>query len=173
MATRKPLAAYLKKDPTGVHEGFAEFIEKQTGHTVPVGDVALVQRLYPLYLKSPAVAKARAAEKAAREKEAREREEAKAARLKARLDKIEAQRRALLDALGIEEEQESKPASVLPFPKPKAVKAAEETEPEATEPEEPETVEVTLSDDEFVETGDGDDDWGDEAASDESDEEDW
>lgn len=161
MATRLPNKAYLSKDPTGVHEGFAEFIAKTTGHTVPVGDVALVQRLYPLYLKSPQVVKAREAEKAAREKEAREKQAAKEARLKERLATLEAQRRALLDQLGIEEEQESKPAPVLPFPKPKAVA---EPEPEDTEDDQP--VEVVLSTDSFEEPEqdpEADDDlWGDD-----------
>lgn len=161
MATRLPNKAYLSKDPTGVHEGFAEFIAKTTGHTVPVGDVALVQRLYPLYLKSPQVVKAREAEKAAREKEAREKQAAKEARLKERLATLEAQRRALLDQLGIEEEQESKPAPVLPFPKPKAVA---EPEPEDTEDDQP--VEVVLSNDSFEEPEqdpEADDDlWGDD-----------
>lgn len=161
MATRLPNKAYLSKDPTGVHEGFAEFIAKTTGHTVPVGDVALVQRLYPLYLKSPQVVKAREAEKAAREKEAREKQAAKEARLKERLATLEAQRRALLDQLGIEEEQESKPAPVLPFPKPKAVA---EPEPEDTEDDQP--VEVVLSTDSFEEPEQdpaADDDlWGDD-----------
>lgn len=153
MAARKPpLAGHLAMEPTPVHEGLTEFIAKQTGHTVPVGDVALVQRLYPLYLKSPAVAKAREAEKAAREAEREKKRQAKAARLQARLDAIEAERQRLLRELGIEAEQESKEGSVLPFPKPKAVA------PEVEEDEEDEgPVEIVLED--GFEDGDDDEEW--------------
>lgn len=106
MAARKPNAAYLKKAPTAVHSGFAEYIEKTTGHVVPIGDVALVQRLYPLYLKSPAVVKARDAEKAARDAEAAVKKAAKDAKLRERLAQIEEQRRDVLTKLGIDPEFE-------------------------------------------------------------------
>lgn len=162
MATRLPNKAYLTKDPTGVHEGFAEFIAKTTGHTVPVGDVALVQRLYPLYLKSPQVVKAREAEKAAREKAEQEKAERKRQRAQARLEALEEQRQRLLAELGIDAEQESKPAPVLPFPKPVAVP---EPEPEDDDTEEG-PVEVVLSNDSFEEPEqdpEADDDlWGDD-----------
>lgn len=161
MASRLPNKAYLTKEPTGVHEGFAEFIAKTTGHTVPVGDVALVQRLYPVYLKSPQVVKAREAEKAARDKAEREKAEAKRQRARARLEALEAQRRKLLDELGIDGEQESQSAPVLPFPKPKVV-----AEPEPEDNEEAGPIEVVLSADSFEEPeqdpADDTDDWGDD-----------
>lgn len=176
MAARKPAnAAYLTKDPSEVHEGFAAYIAKTTGHEVPVGDVALVQRLYPIYLKTPEVVKAKEAAAARKEREAREREERKQQRLKDRLARIEEQRLALLAELG-EGSEEPEPEPVAAAPKKKtAAKARLKVVAEEPEPE-PEPVEVTLSDDEFVETGGDDsadeDDW-DAGPSDESDEEDW
>lgn len=177
MAARKPVnAAYLAKDPSEVHEGFAAYIAKTTGHEVPVGDVALVQRLYPIYLKTPEVVKAKEAAAARKEREAREREERKQQRLKDRLARIEEQRLALLAELGEgSEEPEAEPEPVAAAPKKTAAKARLKVVAEEPEPE-PEPVEVTLSDDEFVETGGDDsadeDDW-DAGPSDESDEEDW
>jgi hypothetical protein len=102
MATRRTHAAYLKKEPSKVQGEFAAWIEKTTGHVVPAGDVALVQRLYPLYLKSDEVVKAREAAAAQREKEARAAEAAKVAKKREKLARIEAERAKLLADLGIE-----------------------------------------------------------------------
>lgn len=159
--TRKklPHKAILDKEPSALHESLAEFIASTTGHSVPVGEVALVQRLYPLYLKSPAVQRAKEAERVAREEAARKKQEAKEARLRERLAAIEAQRRELLDALGIDGEQEGQDAPVLPFPKPKAV-----AEPENED--EDETIIVTLSDDGFEEPDTQDDDGFEDVAND-------
>ena len=102
MATRPKHAAYLKKDPSPVQTEFAVWIEKVTGHVVPVGDVALVQRLYPLYLKTPEVVKAREAAAVARKKEEEERAARVLAKKKARLAAIEAERQRLAAELGVE-----------------------------------------------------------------------
>lgn len=171
MATpRRSNSAVVKKSPTPVHEAFAAYIEKTTGHTVPVGDVALVQRLYPLYLKSPAVVKAKEAEAERKAEEAARKKAEKDARLRERLAKIEEQRQALLSALNIEDEQESKEGgTVMPFPKPKAVEPVEDED----EDDEPEVL-VLSAEDEFEEADeDSDDEDEDEWDTDDDDEEDF
>lgn len=95
-------AAYLKKTPSEVHNGFAEYITSTTGEEVSAETVSLVQRLYPLYLKSPAVVRAKEAAAAAKAEEAARKKAEKDARLKERLAKIEEQRAKLLADLGIE-----------------------------------------------------------------------
>lgn len=153
---KRPNASYLKKTPSEVHEGFAAYITETTGMEVDAGLVALVQRLYPVYLKSPAVVEARAAEKAAREAEAARKAAEKEARLKERLAKIEEQRQRVLAELGLDDVTEPPALSVVP----------DEEEPE---------VEVTESEDEVVvlsEESDEDEElWDDD--EDESDEEDF
>jgi hypothetical protein len=154
MATRRPNAGLLKVEPSEGHKALAEFIEKTTGHTVPVGEVALVQRAYPLYLKSPSVVKAREAEAAAKAKAAEDKEKAKQDRLRARLEAIEAQRAKLLRDLGIETDDETGPTAL------------------SVVADEPEGATLTLGDDspvaedEFIDltpdADEGDDDWGDD-----------
>jgi hypothetical protein len=116
MAARFPNKAYLAKQPSKVQSEFAAWIEKTTGHVVPEGDVALVQRLYPLYLKTPEVVKARDAATAEREKEAAAREqrvrEAKADRLR----KAEEQAARLRRELGIDTDDETGPAALSVVP---------------------------------------------------------
>lgn len=107
MPKKKPEHADLAlKKPTEVHEYFAAFINAAVGVEVDAETVALVQRAYPLYLKSPDVAAAREAEKAARAEQKAQAERVKEARLKARLAKIEAQRQKTLKALGLEPDAE-------------------------------------------------------------------
>lgn len=55
------------KPPTETHAGLAAFIAQEAGVNIPVEHVALVQRMYPAFLKSPAVTEAREARKAERE----------------------------------------------------------------------------------------------------------
>lgn len=160
--TKKPVnAGYLTKDPSESHVEFANFITRTTGEEVSPATVGLVQRLYPLYLKSPDVAKAREAERAAKAAEKAQKDAAKAARLKARLDKIEAQREKLLAALDLdplgepEDEEPIRFAESAPEPEPEV----EETEDEDDGEEESE--EVTVEDDE--------DEWGSEDDDDEED----
>jgi hypothetical protein len=182
MATRRPNAAYLKKPPSAVHEGFAEFIAKTTGVTVEAKVVGLVQRLYPLYLKRPAVQKAKEAERAEREAEARRKAEEKAARLRERLAKIEADRLRVLKELGVEDaedtpeddgeepEPEEEPA---PIKRARARKAAAKQEPQAEVIEAADRF-TTEDDDESADEVDLTDTSEDDLfEDDENDEEDW
>lgn len=191
MATRRPHAAYLKKPPTPVHEGFAEFITKGTGHEVDAQTVGLVQRLYPVYLKSPAVQKAKAAEQEERERAAREKAEAKAARLRDRLARIEEDRRKVLAELGLDEDLDTgetgdepdedvaveEPAAPAPAAKRSRAKAAAkavviEAEDRFTGDDDGDEVadEVTLGDDDGDEQ---DEQADDDLFEDDDDEEDW
>lgn len=183
MATRRPNAAYLKKPPSAVHEGFAEFIAKTTGVTVEAKVVGLVQRLYPLYLKSPAVQKAKEAERAEREAEAQRKAEEKAARLRERLAKIEADRLRVLKELGIEDADEDTPEDDGEEPEPeeepapvkraRARKAAAKQEPEAEVIEAADRF-TTEDDDESADEVDLTDTSEDDLfEDDENDEEDW
>lgn len=149
---------YVAMDPTDTHVGVSAYIEKTTGQTVPAETVALVQRLYPLYLKSPEVQKAKEAAEAAKAAEAAAKEAEKKRRLKERLAKIEAQRVKLLADLGQD-------VALAAVPEPEPVEEfldslpddepEPEPEPEVAEDGEPEAEEVTF--------GDGDeDDWDDE-----------
>lgn len=154
MPTRKPNAGFLKKEPSETHKAVAEYVTKTTGHAVSAGDVALVQRLYPLYLKSDEVVKAReAAEQQRREAEEKKRKE-KEDRLKARLREAEERAAKLRRELGLDTDDETVP--------PVAESSIDEDEEPADEP-----AVLTLSTDEpadeFVETSDedDDDDWGD------------
>lgn len=106
--------AYLSKDPNEVHIGLADYIVKTTGHTIPVGEVAVVLRLYPLYLKSPDVAAAKAAEKAERDRVKAIKDAEKRERLQVRLDKINADRAKLLADLGIEDDGFEEPEAIEP-----------------------------------------------------------
>jgi len=170
MPARREHAKVLKTEPSALHQGLAAYIEKTTGHTVPVGDVALVQRLYPKYLKSPAVVKQREEEAARKQREADEKAAQKRQRAQARLDALEEQRRRLLAELGIDGEQESQDAKVLDFPTPAEPEADDEDEDEG----EPETFTLE-AEDEFVEPesddedDEDDDDWGDDEDDDEED----
>lgn len=114
MPKSKPHAAYLKKAPSKVQAAFAKWIEQQTGHAVPEGDVALVQRLYPLYLQSDEVVKAREEAKAAKERAAEEKAAKVRQRDEAKLVALEQERHALLQRLGIEPEGEVPTLSVVP-----------------------------------------------------------
>lgn len=145
-ARKKPVnAGLLTKEPTEAHEGLAAYITKTTGREVDGATVALVQRAYPLYAKSPEVAKAREAEKAKREAEAARKQAEKEARLKERLAKIEEQRQRVLAELGLDDVSE-----------PPVLTVVEEPEPE----EEPE---VVIEDDEDEDVfADEDDDVDDE-----------
>lgn len=134
MATARPNAKYLKKTPTPVHEAFAEYIKKTTGHEISVGDVAVIQWLYPLYLKTPAVVKARESAKAARDAEKATKDEAKRTRQRERLAQIEAQRRKLLEDLGEDPDFEvSGDPESEESPKLAAAKAALHTVPDVDE----------------------------------------
>lgn len=162
--TKKPAnAAFLDKEPAASHQAFADFITETTGHLVPVGDVALIQRLYPLYLKSPAVQAVKRAEKEQREREAAARAAAKAERLKERLAAIEAQRRKLLDELGIDGQLEGQDAPVLSLVVP--------AETEGVEDDEPQTVVLAESEDDFVEAEEAEEDGDDDLWDDDGDEE--
>lgn len=114
MATRPKHAAYLKKAPSKVQSEFAAWIEKVTGHAVPAGDVALVQRLYPLYLKTPEVVKARKAAKQARDEEAAKKAEKVRKQKQERLVALEQQRHRLMQELGLEPEGEVPSLAVVP-----------------------------------------------------------
>jgi len=166
MATpRKPKrvnASYLKKDPSEVHEGFASYIEATTGTEVPAATVALVQRLYPLYLKSPAVVEAREKAKAEREAEEARKQAEKQRRVRERLAKIEAQRAKLLADLGLDEQNPEEPVSLSVVPDPEVENELAEVEDNADEESdgEPESEEVTLEDD--SEEDEDEDLWDDE-----------
>lgn len=183
MATpRKPKrvnASYLKKVPSEVHQAFAEYIFNTTGTEVNAEVVALVQRLYPLYLKSPAVVEAREKAKAEREAEAARKAAEKAQRVKERLAKLDEQRQKLLAELGLEGEPaeaevidaadrfETSDEDVDLSDDEPETEEAEDDEPE--DDDEPEAEEVTLPEDEDEED---DDLWEDEDDS-EDDEEDF
>lgn len=144
---RKPAnAALLDKEPAASHQALADFIASTTGHMVAVGDVALVQRVYPLYLKSPAVAAAKRAEKEQRERAAAERAAEKRRRAEERLAALNEQRRKLLDELGIDGELEGQDAPVLSL-----VPSETPDEVEEPEAEEPRTIVLAESEDDFVE----------------------
>lgn len=165
--TRKPRhinAAYLKKAPSEVHEGFAAYIEATTGQTVAADTVGLVQRLYPLYLKSPAVVEARERAKAEKEAEEARKRADRARRAKEKLLKVEAQRQKLLAELGLEDSDPN--AEVIeaadrfqqPEPDPEVeadLAAVEDNEDEPESDEEDSAEEVTLEDDD-------EDDWDDD-----------
>lgn len=149
-APRKPKrvnAAYLKKEPTETHQAFAEYIFNTTGQEVSNEIVALVQRLYPLFLKSPAVVEAREKAKAEREAEEARKQAEKQRRVRERLAKIEAQRAKLLADLGLDEGQDPEEPvnlSVVPEPDPEVEADLAEVEDNDGEPE---SDEVTLEDD--------------------------
>lgn len=101
---KKPAnAGLLKKDPTTVHEAVAVYIAETVGVEVDPATVALVQRVYPLYLKSPAVTAQKDAERRQREAEKAAKEAARQKKVKERLAKIELDRQRLLKQLGITE----------------------------------------------------------------------
>lgn len=156
MATRKKPVnfALTQKDATPDHEAFAEYIRTTTGVDIEAGAVAIIQRAYPLYLKSPEKVAAKEAERLAREAEKAEAEAKKQARLKARLDKIENERRAVLRSMGLlDEEEESEDedteeeAEVVPITKAKP-KVKVVLDPEPDEDEESEEEESAPWDDE-------------------------
>lgn len=157
MAARRPKnAALLKMEPTEQHTTLADFITSTTGQEVSAETVGLVQRAYPLYLKSPVVQKARAAEKARREKEAAAKAAEKRQKLQARLDRIEEQRKKLLSDLGIEEGAEVIEAEDRfrqPDPETEAADMAYDDGEEQTD-----EVDLTSEDDEELFTDDSDDD---------------
>jgi hypothetical protein len=162
MATRKPKppvnAEYAAKEPSEVHNAFSTFITTTTGVEVDARTVGLVQRLYPLFLKSPEVAEARNAAKAERESQRSQREAVKKAKLQRRLDKIEEERQRVLKSLGVTDA----PAALS--------LVGEEVDPEvdAEDGEEPEAEEVTLPEPEEVTE---DDEWDDDEPSGDEDEE--
>lgn len=158
MATRKPNAGLLKVEPTATHKALAEFIEKTTGHVTPSGDVALVQRAYPLFLKSPAVVKAREAEAEAKAAAEKTKAEAKEARLKERLAKVEADRQRLLKELGIETDDVTGPAITVGNPETEAAPAKVTLKVVEPAADPPEGVVAGDADDDFVETVSDDDD---------------
>ena len=168
---KKPVnAAYLKKAPNDGHVGLAAYITATTGEEMDAATVALVQRLYPLYLKSPAVVKAREAAEAAKAEEKARKEREKRERAQARLDRIEEQRRKLLAELGIEDEGGKVIDASTRFVDKGIVfgddaeDAEDSEEPEEVEAvvepdEEPETVEATLEDDEDWEEDEDEEDF--------------
>lgn len=165
MATKKKPAnaGVLKKSPSAVHESFADYITETTGVETDAATVALVQRLYPLYLKSPDVAAARAAEKAERDAAKSEREAAKKARLQARLDKIEAQRQKVLASMGLSGVSEVVDASE------RFTDGGGITFAQADDDDDEDDAEVEVVAGEIVPDDDEDEDWDD----DEDDEEDF
>lgn len=161
-------AGLLKQAPTSTHVALAEFITDTTGEAVGAETVALVQRAYPLYLKSPAVEAQKAAEKAEKERQAAERAAKRAAEIRARLEKIEAERAKILAQL---DKAEDEVDFVPPVPPTKV-------DPEITtkvvvddgDPDEDAEVEVTVADDEFVQADeDADDEFDAEEGSDDED----
>lgn len=142
---KKINAAYLKKDPSEVHQSFAQYIFNTTGTEVSNEIVALVQRLYPLFLKSPAVVEAREKAKAEREAEEARKQAEKQRRVRERLAKIEAQRAKLLADLGLDEQDPEEPVSLSVVPDPEVEADLAEVEDNADD--EPESDEVTLEDD--------------------------
>jgi hypothetical protein len=180
MAARFPNKAYLTKAPSKVQSEFAAWIEKTTGHTVPEGDVALVQRLYPLYLKTPDVVKARDAAAAERAKEKAAREKRVKEQKAAALARAEEQAARLRRELGIDTDDETSVINLAVARKQAApVEDDSETTDESTglvlgSPDD-EFVEVTPDEDETAETveepsGDDTDD-DDDLWDDDSDEE--
>lgn len=164
MAKKPANEKYVQQEPSEVHSGLAEFINKTTSAEVEPETVALVQRLYPLYLKSPAVKKAREAERARKEAEKAAKEEAKRQRAQERLAKLEAERERLLASLG--------ESSADRFTDDKGItfgKADPETEVEADD--EPVEVEETEAEDEFVTSEESDDDDDDDEWDDDDDDE--
>lgn len=172
-------AALAEKTPSEVHKGFAAFIAKATGVEVSAENVALVQRAYPLYLKTPEVVKAREEQQAARAKAKADKDAEKKARLRARLDKIEAERQAVLARMGVEgisgEDIAGTPLAVV----------RNDVDPDPTDPTyeaegddgESQSVEVSVAEAaaesaEDADADEDDDDWGDDEDSDESDDED-
>ena len=107
-------AAYLSKAPSPVQTEFAAWIEKVTGHAVPSGDVALIQRLYPLYLKTDEVVAAREAAAEARRKAEEEKAAKKREKAQAKLIELEQERFRLRQELGLEPEGEVPDLSVVP-----------------------------------------------------------
>lgn len=161
-------AGLLKSKPSSTHEALAAYITDTTGEAVGAEVVALVQRAYPLYLKSPAVEAAKAAEREAKEREKAERERKRAEQVKARLDKLEQERAKLLEQL--------QGAQFVPTEEVEDDEPEDEPEVIVDEAAEPEVV-VEEADDEFV-VPDGDpvdddeEDPDDEFESDEEDEDD-
>lgn len=153
--TRKPAnAAFLDKEPAASHQTFADFIAETTGHIVPVGDVALVQRLYPVYLKSPAIVKAKQAEKEERERQAKAKADEKARRNKERLAALEEQAARLRRELGIEtDDAVGQVLSLVPSP---VDEGSDEPEADEVADEEPTTLVLAESEDNFVEAEDAD-----------------
>lgn len=154
MAARKKLinAEVAKRPANETHVALAVYINETTGVLLEPEQVALVHRLYPLFLKTPAVVKAREEEKKRRAAEAAEREAARTAKARARLAKLDAQRAKLLAQVG-------EPAEVIP---PELV-ADEQiaAEPATPDDEDGETVtEATVAD--APKFPEDEDDWDDE-----------
>lgn len=162
MATKKKAnAAYLAKEPSAVHESFANYIEATTGVEIDSATVGLVQRLYPLYLKSPSVALARETERTQRQAAKAQRDIEKKERLQARLDKIEAQRAKVLASLGLD-------AQPVVDATDRFVTTSDEglTFAAADDEDEDEGVEVVEGE---VEPEDDEEEWGDDDDEDEED----
>lgn len=87
------------RPPTDAHKAFAAYIKNTHGTKVSAATVALVQRAYPEYLKSPELVAARAQKAAQRESEREAKAAAKAERMQARLDRLDAERAALMNRL--------------------------------------------------------------------------
>ena len=160
---KRPVHAdYLDKEPTAQHEGFAAYIEEVTGQGVTPAVVGLVQRLYPLYLKSDAVQKAKEEAQRQKEEAAAKAKAAKERKLKERLARVEADRARLLAELGIEPGATVIEAADRFEQEPDADEGQEDahgvrpvSEPDEGEDEEPQATNVTL-------TEDDDDLWDDE-----------
>ena len=157
-------AAYLKKEPNDGHVGLAAYISRTTGEEMEASTVALVQRLYPLYLKSPEVVKAKEAAEQAKAEAAAAKEREKRERARARLERLEEQRRKLLAELG-EDEPGGKVIDASARFVDKGIVFGDGGEDSEEEPEE---VEAVVEPDEEAETEEAtvpdDEDWGDEEA---------
>ena len=165
MPKGKRNAQYLHKEPTPAHEEFARYITDTTGIEVDAFSVGLIQRLYPLYLKSPAVRKAKDAERAAREAEKAAREQARRAKAQEKLAKLEEQRQKLLAELG-EDAPDSDPVAERGTDS-EGIEFDPEPEPDPDDSGDDEAVTEATVDD----SDDEEDPWGDPDGDDSDDEE--
>lgn len=165
-APKRVNAEYLDRDPSEVHTGLSEYIEETTGRAISAGDVALVQRLYPVYLKSDDVRKARERAEAERQAEIERKAAEKRERAQRKLDRLNEERAKLLAELGVDEEATVTALRVVSEDKP--IEAADEPDDEVIGEivEDDEAIETEMI---SVDTSDADEAWDE----DEEDEEDF
>lgn len=183
-ARRPANVKVLKEAPNDTHEALSGYITRTTGQEIDALTVSIVQRLYPLYLKSPDVLKAKEALKAARDAEAAAREATKRARLTDRLERLEAERQKVLEDLGYADKddepeevpvQDSGPVEPAVKRKRPLEAVAVEPKPEPEPEDEGDDEEWDDDDDNVVEAveveddEEDEDDWADEDETDEED----